>query len=114
MRRKSLRVVVVGIFIFLVALPAAAMAAEEKWPSRPITIYIGFAPGRRHGHDGAAALRRDAKIAGRCHAGRQHDGGQLGRRHGPCLSAAQGRLQPLRHQQCGLHLSGDGAFEADL
>ncbi len=21
------------------------MAAEEKWPSRPITIYIGFAPG---------------------------------------------------------------------
>lgn len=45
MRRKSLQVVVVGIFIFLLALPAAVMAAEEKWPTRPITIYIGFAPG---------------------------------------------------------------------
>ena len=45
MRRKLLRVVIVGIFIFLLALPAAVMAAEEKWPTRPITIYIGFAPG---------------------------------------------------------------------
>ena len=45
MRRKSLRVVVIGIFIFLSAVPASLMAAEEKWPSRPITIYIGFAPG---------------------------------------------------------------------
>jgi tripartite-type tricarboxylate transporter receptor subunit TctC len=29
----------------LSTLPIAAMAAEEKWPSRPITIYIGYAPG---------------------------------------------------------------------
>jgi tripartite-type tricarboxylate transporter receptor subunit TctC len=27
------------------SLPALAVAAEEKWPTRPITIYIGFAPG---------------------------------------------------------------------
>jgi len=45
MRRKSLQMVAAGIFIFLLVLPAAVMAAEEKWPSRPITIYIGFAPG---------------------------------------------------------------------
>ncbi|MHB9097733.1 MAG: tripartite tricarboxylate transporter substrate binding protein [Syntrophales bacterium] len=45
MKRKSLRAVVVGVFIFLVAFPAAVMGAEEKWPSRPISIYIGFAPG---------------------------------------------------------------------
>ncbi|MEW6333978.1 MAG: tripartite tricarboxylate transporter substrate binding protein [Thermodesulfobacteriota bacterium] len=27
------------------AAPMQAAAADEKWPSRPITIYIGFAPG---------------------------------------------------------------------
>lgn len=45
MRRKSFRTVVAGICVFLLSLPAAVMAAEEKWPTRPITIYIGFAPG---------------------------------------------------------------------
>jgi tripartite-type tricarboxylate transporter receptor subunit TctC len=45
MRRESLWMVAVGIFIFCLASPAAVMAAEEKWPTRPITIYIGFAPG---------------------------------------------------------------------
>jgi tripartite-type tricarboxylate transporter receptor subunit TctC len=45
MRRKSLLAVVVGTFIFLLTLPAAATAADEKWPTRPITITIGFSPG---------------------------------------------------------------------
>ena len=44
MRRKSAAAILVGVFV-LMALPFAAMAAEEKWPTRPITIYIGFAPG---------------------------------------------------------------------
>ena len=33
-----------GILIFS-ALPFSSLAAEEKWPTRPITIYIGYAPG---------------------------------------------------------------------
>jgi tripartite-type tricarboxylate transporter receptor subunit TctC len=44
MKRKRLLTITLVIFI-LSALPFAVMAAEEKWPSRPITIYIGFAPG---------------------------------------------------------------------
>jgi tripartite-type tricarboxylate transporter receptor subunit TctC len=44
MKRKWLRTITLVVFI-LSALPFAVMAAEEKWPSRPITIYIGFAPG---------------------------------------------------------------------
>ena len=34
----------VGVLIIL-ASPFSSFAAEEKWPTRPITIYIGFAPG---------------------------------------------------------------------
>jgi tripartite-type tricarboxylate transporter receptor subunit TctC len=44
MKRKCLMTITLVVFI-LSALPFSAMAAEEKWPSRPITIYIGFAPG---------------------------------------------------------------------
>ncbi len=44
MKRKSLLAITLVVFI-LSALPFAVMAAEEKWPTRPITIYIGFAPG---------------------------------------------------------------------
>ncbi len=44
MKRKCLLTITLVVFI-LSALPFSAMAAEEKWPSRPITIYIGFAPG---------------------------------------------------------------------
>jgi tripartite-type tricarboxylate transporter receptor subunit TctC len=44
MKRKCLLTMTLIVFI-LSALPFSAMAAEEKWPSRPITIYIGFAPG---------------------------------------------------------------------
>lgn len=44
MRRKCVLAITVGIFILL-ALPFTTQAAEEKWPIRPITIYIGFAPG---------------------------------------------------------------------
>jgi tripartite-type tricarboxylate transporter receptor subunit TctC len=31
--------------LVVLLLPFSSFAAEEKWPSRPITIYIGFAPG---------------------------------------------------------------------
>jgi tripartite-type tricarboxylate transporter receptor subunit TctC len=44
MKRKCLLVITLIVFI-LSALSISVMAAEEKWPSRPITIYIGFAPG---------------------------------------------------------------------
>jgi tripartite-type tricarboxylate transporter receptor subunit TctC len=44
MTRKWVLTVCVGIFIFL-ALPFSAIAAEEKWPTRPISIYIGMPPG---------------------------------------------------------------------
>ena len=43
------RRIVVGMWIAAVlvaqVLPLTASASEEKWPTRPITIYIGFAPG---------------------------------------------------------------------
>ncbi len=44
MKRKLVLAITLGVFL-LMTLPVPAMAAEEKWPSRPITIYIGFAPG---------------------------------------------------------------------
>jgi len=44
MGRKAILAGILVIFI-LSALPFAATAAEEKWPTKPITIYIGFAPG---------------------------------------------------------------------
>ena len=44
MRRKWILACMMVVFI-LSALPLAAAAAEEKWPTKPITIYIGFAPG---------------------------------------------------------------------
>jgi len=44
MKRKLVLAIVLGVFL-LMSLPALVVAAEEKWPSRPITIYIGFAPG---------------------------------------------------------------------
>lgn len=44
MKRTCLLTITLIVFI-LSALPFSVMAAEEKWPSRPITIYIGFAPG---------------------------------------------------------------------
>ncbi len=31
--------------LIILALPFSSFAAEEKWPTRPITIYIGYAPG---------------------------------------------------------------------
>lgn len=43
-RRKCVLAIMLGIFI-LVMLPFAAVAADEKWPARPITIYIGYSPG---------------------------------------------------------------------
>src|SRR3972149_4656825 len=31
--------------LIILASPFSSFAAEEKWPTRPITIYIGYAPG---------------------------------------------------------------------
>lgn len=43
---KRIWVLAITMAVLLTAsMPGAAVAAEEKWPSRPITIYIGFAPG---------------------------------------------------------------------
>ena len=37
---------VIGLTIFsLLFISTTSFAAEEKWPTRPITIYIGYAPG---------------------------------------------------------------------
>jgi tripartite-type tricarboxylate transporter receptor subunit TctC len=44
MKRKLALAIISGVFL-VTTLAGPAMAAEEKWPSRPITIYIGFAPG---------------------------------------------------------------------
>lgn len=44
MRWKCVLAITVGIFILL-ALPFATQAADDKWPARPITIYIGYSPG---------------------------------------------------------------------
>lgn len=33
------------LVVTLFAISASSFAAEEKWPSKPITIYIGYAPG---------------------------------------------------------------------
>jgi tripartite-type tricarboxylate transporter receptor subunit TctC len=41
--RWILGIVVIGVI--LITLPLSSLAAEEKWPTRPITIYIGYAPG---------------------------------------------------------------------
>ena len=43
MTRKRVLTICVGILIL--ALPFPAIAAEEKWPARPISIYIGMPPG---------------------------------------------------------------------
>jgi tripartite-type tricarboxylate transporter receptor subunit TctC len=39
------RIMVVGMLIAATVIASAALAAEEKWPTRPITIFVGFAPG---------------------------------------------------------------------
>ncbi len=44
MKRKWVLTITLAVFI-MISMPMAAAAADEKWPSRPITIYIGFAPG---------------------------------------------------------------------
>ena len=38
-------VLAITLAVFMISMPLAAVAADEKWPSRPITIYIGFSPG---------------------------------------------------------------------
>ncbi|MBE0557797.1 MAG: tripartite tricarboxylate transporter substrate binding protein [Proteobacteria bacterium] len=44
MKRKLTLAIILGVFLVM-NLTGAAKAAEEKWPSKPITIYIGYAPG---------------------------------------------------------------------
>ena len=43
-RKLSLGVALLSVLV-ISSLPFSSFAAEEKWPTRPITIYIGFAPG---------------------------------------------------------------------
>jgi len=45
MRRKAISAITLLGVVLLLALPFSAMAADEKWPSKPITIYVGFNPG---------------------------------------------------------------------
>ena len=44
MKGKCALAFAIGMF-FLLAAPFAAVAADEKWPTRPITVYVGYAPG---------------------------------------------------------------------
>ena len=39
------RRMVVGILIVAAVIANTAFAAEEKWPTRPITIFVGYGPG---------------------------------------------------------------------
>jgi tripartite-type tricarboxylate transporter receptor subunit TctC len=43
-KKMSKRVVGLMVLTFLL-FPFSSFAAEEKWPTKPITIYIGYAPG---------------------------------------------------------------------
>jgi tripartite-type tricarboxylate transporter receptor subunit TctC len=46
MKQHRIPKIIVGLMAFaIVAFPFSPFAAEEKWPSKPITIYIGYAPG---------------------------------------------------------------------
>ena len=46
MKASRMFVMVIGLTIFsLLFISTTSFAAEEKWPTRPITIYIGYAPG---------------------------------------------------------------------
>jgi tripartite-type tricarboxylate transporter receptor subunit TctC len=46
MKASRMFKMVIGLAIFSVlSISASSFAAEEKWPTRPITIYIGYAPG---------------------------------------------------------------------
>jgi tripartite-type tricarboxylate transporter receptor subunit TctC len=46
MNRKKMSSMVIGwLVLTLFTISASSFAAEEKWPSKPITIYIGYAPG---------------------------------------------------------------------
>jgi len=46
MNRKLALGMALSAWVFIIlASPVSSYAAEEKWPTRPITIYIGFAPG---------------------------------------------------------------------
>jgi putative tricarboxylic transport membrane protein len=46
MKTSRMFKIVIGLAILgVLFVSASSFAAEEKWPSRPITIYIGYAPG---------------------------------------------------------------------
>jgi tripartite-type tricarboxylate transporter receptor subunit TctC len=46
MNQRMMSKVAVGLVALAIfVLPASSFSSEEKWPTRPITIYIGFAPG---------------------------------------------------------------------
>ncbi len=44
-RTRMSRTIIGCMVLTLIAISASSFAAEEKWPSKPITIYIGYAPG---------------------------------------------------------------------
>jgi tripartite-type tricarboxylate transporter receptor subunit TctC len=44
-QRMMLKVAIGWMTLVGLLLPFSSFAAEEKWPTRPITIYIGYAPG---------------------------------------------------------------------
>jgi putative tricarboxylic transport membrane protein len=42
---RTFKMVIALTILSVLLISASSFAAEEKWPSRPITIYIGYAPG---------------------------------------------------------------------
>ena len=44
-RKLALGMALFAWVVIILASSVSSYAAEEKWPTRPITIYIGFAPG---------------------------------------------------------------------
>ena len=86
MKASRMFVMVIGLTIFsLLFISTTSFAAEEKWPTRPITIYIGYAPGGRDGHDGTDTFEEMRKNARRRNAGRQYDRSEFSDRNGSCL-----------------------------
>jgi len=44
-QNTTARLVLAAMVLAVLLAPGVSFAAEERWPSRPITTYVGFAPG---------------------------------------------------------------------
>jgi tripartite-type tricarboxylate transporter receptor subunit TctC len=92
------------VIFILSALPYSVPAAEEKWPSRPITITIGFAPGGGMDMLGRLLSEEMKKTMGVAMPVVNMVGANS------AVAMAHVHQQPKR----ALHLPGDRALEVEL